>query len=57
MDDEDGPRMATAVYSKLFEGGVLNLDAVPFALDAAVQKLRMEGAPPSRWVPYIHMGR
>lgn len=57
INDEDGPRIAQAVYTRLFQTEYLDLDAIPFALDAAVSKLRQEGAPPSRWVPYIHMGR
>jgi hypothetical protein len=46
------------VYKELFagEGDVMNFDVVPYALDAAVQKLRAQGLEPSRWAPYIHIG-
>jgi hypothetical protein len=56
MNDGDGPAIATTVYRELYKGDVLDLDAVPFALDTAVCKMRESGVPPSRWAPYIHMG-
>jgi hypothetical protein len=56
MNDSDGPRIAKAVYGELFKGDFVDLDVVPFALDNAVHALRVSGAPPSRWVPYIHIG-
>jgi CHAT domain-containing protein len=58
MGDVDGPVVAKTVYEALFagEGDMLNFDVVPYALDAAVQKLRAQGLEPSRWAPYIHIG-
>jgi CHAT domain-containing protein len=58
MGDIDGPVVAETVYKELFagEGDVMNFDVVPYALDAAVQKLRAQGLEPSRWAPYIHIG-
>jgi CHAT domain-containing protein len=58
MGDVDGPMVAKSVYEELFAGDsdVLDLDVVPYALDAAVRKLRVQGLAPSRWAPYIHIG-
>jgi hypothetical protein len=56
MNDGDGPGIATTIYRELYKGKMLDLDAVPFALDNAVRKMRESGVPPCRWAPYIHMG-
>lgn len=58
MDDFDGPIVAQTVYEELFRDGgeVLDPDAVPYALDLAVQKMRAKGLSASRWAPYIHLG-
>jgi hypothetical protein len=56
MDDFDGPVVAKTVYEHLLKPEVFDLDAVPHALDAAVQQLRDAGVPAHRWAPYIHMG-
>jgi CHAT domain-containing protein len=58
MGDVDGPVVAETVYKELFagEGDMLDFDAVPYTLDAAVRKLRAQGLEPSRWAPYIHIG-
>jgi hypothetical protein len=58
MGDVDGPVVARTVYQELFggEGEFLDPDAIPYALDAAVRRLREEGRHPSRWAPYIHLG-
>ena len=56
MNDEDGPFIAKVVYEELVKNNHLDLTAVPYALDLAVQKLRKTGVPPHRWAPYIHMG-
>lgn len=56
MNDEDGPFIAERFNEELMEDGHLDLDTIPYALDAAVQKLRSEGVGPHRWAPYIHMG-
>lgn len=54
----DGPAVAAKVYGDLFAVGsdVLEPDAVPYALDAAVQELRAQAVHPSRWGTYIHIG-
>lgn len=57
MNDRDGPIVAQIVYGELFKDGVMDVDVIPYALDRAVQKLRVEGVSPSRWAPYIHIGR
>jgi hypothetical protein len=56
MNDWDGPKIAEMVYRELFKGEELDLQVIPFALDAAVRHLRAEGVVPSRWAPYIHIG-
>ena len=56
MKDEDGPFIARKVYQELMKSEHLDPDAIPYALDLAVQSLRKRGAPPQRWAPYIHMG-
>ncbi|EIN12576.1 hypothetical protein PUNSTDRAFT_130833 [Punctularia strigosozonata HHB-11173 SS5] len=58
MGDVDGPLVARTVYEELFRGDSEFLDPhiVPYALDAAVQKLREIDPTPSRWAPYIHIG-
>jgi hypothetical protein len=56
MSDEDGPRLARRVYEVLFEREQLDLDDIPYALDAAVQALRSGGVPARRWALFMHMG-
>jgi CHAT domain-containing protein len=58
IGDVDGPIIAKKVYEELFAGEdeELDFDIVPYALDAAVCKLRAQGLEPSRWAPYIHIG-
>jgi hypothetical protein len=61
MGDADGPDLAQWFYEDLFSNEVIDADAVAYALDAAVEKLRVKI--PQRaarwalqWAPYIHMG-
>jgi hypothetical protein len=56
MNDADGPKMAQWFYEALLENETIELDDIPYALDAAVQKLRESGAPPRRWATYMHWG-
>jgi CHAT domain-containing protein len=58
MNDVDGPVVAETVYRELFagDGDELDFDVVPYALDAAIRKLREQGLEISRWAPYIHVG-
>jgi hypothetical protein len=56
MRDEDGPVVAKAFYEKLLEGDTITADAVPYALDHAVRKLRESGVPVERWATFIHVG-
>jgi hypothetical protein len=56
MNDLDGPFVAERVYGAIFHEGKLDLDAVPYALDAAVRELRETGVHPSRWATYVHIG-
>jgi DNA-binding response OmpR family regulator len=57
MSDIDGPDMAKWFYEELLSNKVIGADAVAYALDVVVGKLR-EKIPlvPKRWAPYIHMG-
>jgi len=60
MSDSDGPEVARLIYEELFKGApqgeTVDWNAVPFALDLAVQKLQAKGVHPSRWATYIHVG-
>ncbi|KAJ6564813.1 CHAT domain-containing protein [Mycena capillaripes] len=56
MQDSDGPVVANAVYTHLFRDGQPKASEAARALQIAVRKLRSAGAPPERWVPFIHMG-
>jgi hypothetical protein len=54
--DEDGPKVAKWFYEELLAHDVLDGDAVAYALDTAVRKLRDSGISLERWAPFIHMG-
>ena len=65
MHDEDGPRIADSFYEVLSRdptspSGVRRIypDAARAAeaLHTAVARLREEGAPLIRWVPFVHYG-
>jgi hypothetical protein len=56
MSDVDGPVVAGSVYKTLFREEVFDLDAVPYALDDAVQRLREEKVEARRWAVFLHMG-
>ena len=58
MGDIDGPVVAKKLYEALYAGESEYLDpeVIPYALDAAVDKLRRRKLHPSRWAPYVHFG-
>jgi tetratricopeptide (TPR) repeat protein len=57
MLDQDGPVIADIVYSHLFaNGGTPHARDAAKGLQLAVRKLRDQGVPPVRWVPFIHIG-
>jgi CHAT domain-containing protein len=56
ISDADGPAVARAFYEALFAEEVIDADAVAYALDTAVSKLRREGASSMRWASFIHVG-
>ena len=65
MNDEDGPRIATAIYKTIFKKHAgtsddanqrCSVDEIPHALDAITREMRMERLPPSRWAPFSHYG-
>jgi hypothetical protein len=56
MTDVDGPIVASSVYKALFQEEVFDLDAVPYALDDAVRRLREEKVEARRWAVFLHMG-
>jgi hypothetical protein len=56
MGDADGPDLAQWFYEELMSNETIDADAVAYALDGAVQKLREKVPAPQRWAPFIHMG-
>jgi hypothetical protein len=56
MDDADGPELAQWFYEELMSNESIDADAVAYALDIAVQKLREKALSPDRWAQFIHMG-
>jgi hypothetical protein len=57
MSDVDGPDMARWFYEELLVNETIDADAVAYALDSTVRKLREKiPSEPKRWAPYIHMG-
>jgi hypothetical protein len=56
MYDEDGPRLAQRFYEALFKKETLDLDDIAYALDEAIQDLRIQGVPAQRWALFMHMG-
>ena len=58
MGDVDGPKVAKRVYEELYKKDVvtIDLDVIPYALDAAVFELRATGLHPSRWASFVHIG-
>lgn len=58
MSDVDGPHVAGHIYRRIFsEGGqTLDPDDIPYALDEAIEELRSQNVPPSRWATFIHLG-
>jgi hypothetical protein len=56
MWDKDGPFVAQTLYDELYKSENLDPDTIPYALDAAVHRLRESGQPAERWATYIHIG-
>jgi CHAT domain-containing protein len=56
MGDEDGPALAEWFYEVLMSNKIIDADAVAYALDGAVQKLREKEPSPNRWAQFIHLG-
>jgi hypothetical protein len=56
MNDEDGPELAKWFYEGLMSNDTVDADAVAYALDDAVQKLRAKEPSPNRWAQFIHVG-
>lgn len=57
INDADGPVVAQSVYSRIFvEGQTPTASRTAEALHFAIKDLRMRGAPPHRWAPFIHIG-
>ena len=55
--DDDGPKIAQEVYSRMFKDGKPNRKEAAYALHEAVKLLRESGADFVSWVPFIHIGR
>jgi hypothetical protein len=56
IEDEDGPAIAREFYAALLANEVIDADAVAYALDEAVSKLRRGDVPLARWASFIHVG-
>ncbi|KIM80690.1 hypothetical protein PILCRDRAFT_9495 [Piloderma croceum F 1598] len=61
VNDEDGPRLADAIYGHLFQHNSApcphpDITKAAQALHLAIIKLRDEGLGFKRWVPFIHVG-
>jgi hypothetical protein len=56
MNDVNGPFVIERVYMNFFREGYLDLVAVPYTLDEAVNELRELDLPESRWATYVHVG-
>jgi hypothetical protein len=56
--DLDGPVIARTFYQSWMAAvdERADLDAVPYALDDAVGRLRDSGVSPLRWAAFIHVG-
>jgi hypothetical protein len=48
--------MAEWVYEELLSSETIDADAVAYALDGAVQKLRAMAPAPQRWAQFVHVG-
>lgn len=55
--DEDAPKVAEIVYTRMLKRGKPERKEAAFALHEATKKLRDSGAEFASWVPYIHIGR
>lgn len=56
MADSDGPKVAEKVYNKIWEDGSPKVTMAAEGLHLAIQELRRAGAPPHRWMPFVHFG-
>jgi hypothetical protein len=56
MHDEDGLKLTQRFYTALFRQELLSFDDIAYALDEAIQGLRSQGVPASRWALFMHMG-
>jgi hypothetical protein len=56
MGDVDGPAVAKIFYEELIRHHTLTSASVAYALDIAVNHLRDQGLPPSRWATFVHIG-
>jgi hypothetical protein len=54
--DVDGPTVARAFYEALLAEPVIDANAVAYALDEAISKLREQDVSIARWASFIHVG-
>jgi hypothetical protein len=52
----DGPEVAKTFYQDLLAQDIIDADAVPYALDAAVENIRRSGVSIERWASFVHIG-
>jgi CHAT domain-containing protein len=55
--DDDAPKIAQEVYSRMFKDGKPNRKEAAYALHEGVKLLRESGADCVSWVPFVHIGR
>jgi CHAT domain-containing protein len=55
--DDDAPRIAQEVYSRMFKDGKPDRKEAAYALHEAVRLLRVSGADCVSWVPFVYIGR
>jgi CHAT domain-containing protein len=56
INDADGPVVAEAFYTYLFQNDRVDTRNAAIALHFAVKKLRDNNIPLVRWVPFVHLG-
>jgi CHAT domain-containing protein len=55
--DDDAPKIAQEVYSRMIKDGKPNRKDAAYVLHEAVELLRESGAECVSWVPFVHIGR
>ncbi|KAJ3561775.1 hypothetical protein NP233_g9988 [Leucocoprinus birnbaumii] len=56
ISDDDAPGVVRDVYEAMKVEGGLDITLAAEGLDRAVKRMRKEGVPAHRWVPFVHVG-